>query len=191
MAYLTKDQLHSFGFKRIGENVLISERAVIYNADQIEIGDNSRIDDFCVLSGKICIGRNVHLAVFTNLAGGAPGITLDDFSGIAYGCQIFAQSDDYSGRTMTNPTIPAEYKKETKRKVYIGRHVIIGANSVVLPGVNVAEGCSLGAQSLLTKSTEPWTIYFGVPAKKLKSRRKDLLELEMKFLASTEKSTSG
>ena len=52
MAYLTEQELREMRFKQLGHNVKISNKACIYNADQIEIGDNSRIDDFCVISGK-------------------------------------------------------------------------------------------------------------------------------------------
>ena len=66
----------------------------------------------------------------------------------------------------------------------IGRHVIIGTNSLVFPGVTVTEGCSVGAMSMVTKSTEPWSIYFGSPAKRLKNRSRELLELEAQYLAA-------
>jgi len=182
MAYLNKDALNSLGLKHLGSNVLISDKCSIYNPDQIEIYDNSRIDDFCVISGNVKIGRFVHLAPFCLIAGGEKGVEFEDFSGCAYHAQVFSQSDDYSGTTMTNPTIPTKYKNEFKKKVLIGRHVIIGAGSMVLPGVTVAEGCSIGAMSMLTKSTDAWGIYFGIPAKKIKSRKKDLLILESEFM---------
>jgi galactoside O-acetyltransferase len=184
MAFLTPEQLLSMGFKSLGKNVRISERASIYNADQIEIGDNSRIDDFCVVAGKVSIGRNVHVAVFCNIAGGSEGVTLEDFAGLAYGCHVFSQSDDYSGRTLTNPTVPATYKHETKRAVHIGRHCIVGTNSLIFPGVTLGEGCAVGAMSMVTKSTEEWSAYSGIPAKKLKDRKRDLLALEQAYLRS-------
>ena len=182
MPFLSRDSIEKMGFKSLGKGVLISDKASIYNANQIEIGDNSRIDDFCVISGNITIGKHVHIAAQTLLAGGEQGIILGDFSGCAYAVQIFSQSDDYSGKTLTNPTVPVEFKNEFKKKIVIGKHVIIGASSIILPGVEVAEGCSVGAMSMVTKSTEPWGIYFGVPAKKLKNRKQDLLELEKKLL---------
>ena len=61
MAYYSKEKLNNMGFKSLGRNVKISDKASIYNFGQIEIGHNSRIDDFCVVSGKITIGRNVHI----------------------------------------------------------------------------------------------------------------------------------
>ncbi|WP_018122463.1 acyltransferase [Wohlfahrtiimonas chitiniclastica] len=183
MAYLTQIQLENMGFKSIGTNVLISDKASIYNADQIEIGNNSRIDDFCVVSGKVIIGNNVHLAPFCLIAGGKEGILFEDFSGAAYQVQIFTQSDDYSGKTLTNPTIPLEYKLEIRKAVYIKKHVIIGAGSIILPGIVLETGCSVGAMSLVRKSTEPWGVYVGNPAKRLKDRKKDLLILEEQYLA--------
>jgi acetyltransferase-like isoleucine patch superfamily enzyme len=112
LAFLNEQQLAQMGFKHLGTNVRISDKASIYNPDQIEIGDHSRIDDFCVISGKVIIGRNVHIAVFCNVAGGEKGVTFEDFSGLAYGCHVFTQSDDYSGRTLTNPTVPGKYKRK-------------------------------------------------------------------------------
>lgn len=184
MAFLSQEQMLSMGFKSLGKNVRISDKAAIYNANHMEIGDNSRIDDFCVMAGRISIGRNVHIAVFCNIAGGTEGVKLEDFSGLAYGCHVFSQSDDYSGRTLTNPTVPAAYKGETKKAVLIGRHCIVGTNSLIFPGVHLGDGCAVGAMSMVTKSTEEWSVYSGIPAKKLKNRKRDLLDLERAYLNS-------
>lgn len=182
MAFLTQSQLQAMGFKHLGVDVKISDKASIYNCDLIEIGDYSRIDDFCVVSGRVTIGRNVHIAVFNNVAGGELGVTMEDFSGLAYGCHVFSQSDDYTGKSMTNPTVPAQFKSETKAPVVIGRHVIVGTSSIVMPGVTLAEGCSVGAMSWITKSTEPWGFIL-VFRQTYKNRSKKLLELEAEYLA--------
>ncbi len=187
MAYYTEEQLQKLGFKYVGKNVKISDKASIYNCDKIEIGNNSRIDDFCVISGRIKIGRNVHIAPFCLVAGGEKGITFGDFSGLAYQVQVFTQSDDYTGRTLTNPTIPDEYKKEMKKEIIIGKHSIVGAGSIIMPGVILAEGTSIGALSLVRKKTEEWSIYLGNPAKKVTSRKKYLLELEKQYLEKEDK----
>ncbi len=182
MGYLSDAALSRMGFKRLGKNVRISEKASIYNAEDIEIGSNSRIDDFSVISGRVSLGRNVHVTVFCNVAGGENGVFLDDFSTLAYGCHVFSQSDDYTGKTLTNSTVPDEYKKEIKARVHVMRHSIVGAGSIILPGVILEEGTSVGAMSLVTKSTEPWSIYVGIPAKKIKPRSRDLLALENDYL---------
>lgn len=182
MAYLTAKQLSEMGFKSLGKDVKISNRASIYNADQIEIGDHSRIDDFCVISGKVKIGRNVHITPQCLVAGGIPGLEVEDFVALAYGVKVFTQSDDYSGKTMTNSTVPKQFKNEAMLPVKIGRHSIIGAGAIIMPGVEIAEGNSVGANSLVLKSTEAWSVYVGSPAKKIKDRKKDLLELERAYL---------
>jgi galactoside O-acetyltransferase len=183
MPYLTEHELRNLGLKHVGKHVRISDRASIYNAELISIGDYSRIDDFCVVSGKVTMGRNVHFSVFCNIAAGEPGITFEDFAGIAYGVQVFAQSDDYSGRWLTNPTVPDVYKRETKKPVRIGRHCLVGTSSVIMPGVDLAEGTAVGAMSMITKSTEEWSIYFGIPAKRIRARSRELLELEARYIA--------
>ena len=178
MAYYTEEELQTLGLKYLGKNVKISDKASIYNHEQIEIGDNSRIDDFCVISGKIKIGKNVHITPTCLVAGGIEGIIFEDFTTIAYGVQIFTQSDDYSGKTMCNSTIPKKYKEEIFNEVILKKHSIVGAASVIMPGVILGEGTSIGAMSLVLKPTKPWGIYVGNPIKRLKDRKRDLLELE-------------
>lgn len=182
MAYLTEDALREMGFAKIGRNVKVSEKAAIYDPEKIHIGDNSRIDDFCVVSGNVVIERNVHIAPLCLVAGGRAGIILRDFSGFAYGVKAFAQSDDYSGKSMTNPTVPSEFKMESFSKIEVGRHVIVGTGSVICPGVVLAEGTAIGAMSLVMRSTDPWSIYIGNPARKLRDRKRDLLDLEQKYI---------
>ncbi|WP_407297022.1 acyltransferase [Stutzerimonas zhaodongensis] len=190
MGYLAEEQIRALGFKSVGRNVRVSDRASIYNADQIEIGHDSRIDDFCVVSGVVKIGRNVHVAPHCLVAGGEKGITLGDFSGLAYFVQVFSQSDDYSGHSLTNPTVPAVYKNEFKAAVCLGRHVIVGAGSVIFPGVHIAEGCSIGAMTLVNNSTTPWGIYVGNPARRIKERSRRLLDLEQAFLREVQDNDS-
>lgn len=183
MAYLDEQQLAAAGFKRVGRGVKVSDRASIYDAQRIELGDYARIDDFCVVSGTVTLGNYCHVTPMCLVAGGEPGIVLGDFATLAYGVRIFAQSDDYSGETMVNSLVPRSFKNELFAPVSVGRQVIIGAGTVVFPGVDIAEGCAIGAMSLVNKSTLPWGIYVGSPARRIKERKKALLELEARFLA--------
>lgn len=183
MPYLSEDALAAMGFRSLGRNVRISDKASVYDAERISLGDNTRIDDFCVVSGTVTLGRNVYVGVFSNLAGGRSGITMGDFSTLAYATHLVAQSDDYSGETMTNPTIPAEYKREISEPIVIGRHVILGTGTVVLPGVTLPDGVSAGARTLFTESAEAWSIYVGTPARRVKARSQALLQLEREFLS--------
>jgi len=182
MAYLSNDQLRQLGFRSIGVNVRIIDKASIYDAGCIDIGDNSRIDDFCVISGKVRIGSYCHIAPMCLIAGGQEGIEMADFCGLAYGVKIFSQSDDYSGESMTNPQIPKKFKKEFISVVSVHPHTIVGAGSVIMPGVILEEGTAIGAMSLVTKSTKAWGIYTGIPARWQRDRSKDLLLLADQFL---------
>ncbi len=170
-------------FAEVGKNVLISTRAVFYEPEKMRFGDNSRVDDFCLLSGSVTLGRNVHLAAYTHVAGGSPGVTFGDFSGCAYGCHILAQSDDYSGESLTNPTTPARFKTEQFAPVSIGRHAILGTGTIVFPGCSVGEGAAIGAGSVISQPLEAWKIYIGQPARAVAPRTRRVLELEKQFLA--------
>lgn len=186
MAYLTVEQLEKLNFKSLGKGVKVSDRASIYDAERIELGDFCRIDDFCVISGKVKFGNYCHVTPMCLIAGGKPGIEISDFCTFAYGVRIFSQSDDYSGNSMVNSLIPKKYKSEEFSKVVIERQVIVGAGTTIFPGVVVSEGCAIGAMSLVNKTTEPWGVYIGTPARRVKSRTKKVLELEKRFLSEVD-----
>lgn len=186
MTMLPHEAIATIGFASLGTNVQISERASIYGADRIKLGNNVRIDDFCVLAaglGGIDIGSYVHIGVGSSLIG-AGNITLSDFSGVSSKVSIYSSSDDYTGRTLTNPTVPDEYKNVNHAPVFLGRHVIVGSGSVILPGVRLEDGVAIGALSLVTKNCVEFCIYSGNPARYIKKRRRDLLEVERRILDS-------
>ena len=188
MTWLSPREIDRLSFAGVGKNVLLSSKASYYNCNNISIGDYSRIDDFCVLSagvGGIFIGRNVHVAVYSSLIG-AGKIVLEDYSGLSSRVSIYSSTDDYSGATMTNPTVPYKFTNVEHGDVNVGRHAIIGSGTVVLPGVTLGEGAAIGALCLVNKSCEAFEIYAGSPLKKLRSRDRNLLEVEKAFLNSNE-----
>ncbi|SFG92292.1 acyltransferase [Neptunomonas qingdaonensis] len=184
MALLSREQIDEMGFGKVGENARLSSKASYYNCSNIVIGDNVRIDDFSVISageGGIEIGNYIHIAVYSSLIG-AGKITLLDFCNISSKVAIYSSNDDYSGASMTNPMVPAEFTNVSHSDVIIGRHVIIGAGSVVLPGTTLEQGVAIGALSLVSKNCSEFGVYSGVPAKRIKARSRDLLELEKRFI---------
>ena len=185
MSTLDQATIAEMGFAHLGTNVRISALASFHNCAAIAIGNNVRIDDFCVLSagaGGIVIGDNVHIAVHSALMG-AGKITLSTFSNISARVSIYSSSDDYSGATMSNPTIPPRYKHVQHEDVFIGRHVIVGCGSVILPGVRIDDGCAVGALSMIEENCPEFGIYAGVPARRIKERKRDLLQVELQYLA--------
>lgn len=189
MAMLDRSTLEKMGFSSLGDNVQISERASLYNCAQIALGNNVRIDDFCVLAagaGGIVIGDYVHIAVGASLIG-AGKITMSDFSGLSSRVSIYSSSDDYSGAHLTNPTVPREFTGVTHADVHLGRHVIIGSGSVILPGVTLEDGVAVAALSLVHKDCKAFGIYAGTPARFVKERKRDLLVLEQALLGANDK----
>jgi acetyltransferase-like isoleucine patch superfamily enzyme len=185
--YFESDELRTFGFKHVGENVKVARNCTIIGLHNIALGDHIRIDGNVVLaaySGSLTLGSYIHIGAGCYLGCGG-GVTLEDFSGLSQGVKIYSGSDDYSGKTLTNPTVPEAYKQVELAPVRLGRHVIVGSGSVILPGASIGEGASVGALSLVTKPLEAWGVYFGAPAKKLKERRKDLLALEQALRLAT------
>ena len=183
MGFLSVQELKKIGLKRFGENVLISDKVSIYNASNISIGSHVRIDDFCILSageGGIQFGNHIHIACYSSLIGKGK-IHLNDFSNISSRVAIYSSNDDYSGAYMTNPMVPESFTNVTHGKVIIGKHVIIGAGSVVLPKVTIEDGVAIGALSLVNQSCEKDMIYAGAPAQILKPRKKGIYEKEYKF----------
>lgn len=184
MAMLSREALEKMGFASVGKDVQISDRASFYGIDRIVLGNKVRIDDFCVLSagtGGMSIGNHVHIAVYSSLIG-AGKITLSDFCNVSSRVSVYSSTDDYSGATMTNPTVPREYTGVINADVFFDKHVIVGSGSVILPGVTLEEGVAIGALSLVTRSCEAFGIYAGTPVKRIKERRRDLLEFENRLV---------
>lgn len=180
-SFMTEEEIREIGFASVGEDVKISRKASIYSPEKMEIGNHIRIDDFCLLSGEIVLKDHVHLAAYVALYGEGAGIVMDEFSGCATRVSVFSATDDYLGESLTNSTVPDEFKHVREGHIHIGKHVIVGATSVVLPGVTLAEGSSFGTFSMINKDSEPWTINAGIPAKKIRERSREMLEFEKKL----------
>lgn len=189
MAFLDDAGLKKLGLKKYGKKVLISDKASIYGAENISIGDNVRIDDFCVLSavgGFIELHSHIHIAVFSSLFGGG-GILMESFSGTSSYVSIYSLSDTFNGNYLVGPIMDKEFTNVTKSKTVIGRYATCATHSVVLPGASLGEGSILGAQSLANKPLESWKIYAGAPARFIKEREKGLIEKSREMELNWEK----
>ena len=167
-------------FKSIGKDVTIYPLAKIICPEEISIGNSVIIDDFVFLYGKggVTIGDFVHLASFTLITGGA-GLILEDFVSISGGVEFYTKNEDYSGMWMCNPAMLEKYRGPISGGIHVEKHVIVGANSVILPRVHIGEGVAIGANSLVIRNCEPWTIYAGTPARPIRERIRDRIpELE-------------
>lgn len=173
-------------FRRRGADVVVHGQARVIGAERIEVGDSVIVDDFVFLMAgeETRIGSFVHLGAFTSIAGGGR-LVMEDFAGLSGGVRLYTGNEDYSGGCLTNPAVPAPFRVPLRSFVHLGKHVIVGANAVLLPGITIGEGAVVGAQSLVTRDCEPWTIYGGAPARSLRERpRARILALEAELRAT-------
>ncbi len=184
--FYASEELRTFGFAEVGDEVRISKTCTIIGLANIRIGSHVRIDDKVTIiaeSGRVSIGSYIHIGECCYLSGQG-GITLSDFCGLSQGITIYSVTDDFTGDHLTNPTVPKEFLGLKIAAVFLGRHVIIGSGSVILPGCTIGEGSSVGALSLVTKSLDAWGVYVGAPARRVTARSKRLLDLERQLIAA-------
>jgi acetyltransferase-like isoleucine patch superfamily enzyme len=184
MSFLSNEELEKMKFKYIGKEVKISRYALFLNCEKIEIDDFSRIDPYSIISAGsegVSIGKYVHIAAFCSIQG-AGRVVLDDFSGLSSKVAIYSSSDDYSGKSMTNPCVPDEFKRIKSGPVVIGKHVIVGFNTCIMPNVKINIGSAVGAFSFVNSDVKESVIVSGVPAKEIKKRELDIFNLEKQLL---------
>ena len=165
--------------KHCGDDVFISANVEIRRPQLVSVGSHVALDTGFYLTTQAEIGDYIHIAPYVTIIGGADGLLqMDHFSSIAAGSRIICASDGHVGAGLPGPTIPEAFHDEvTYAPVVFERFANVATNVVIMPGVTLAEGTVVGACSLVTKSTEPWTIYVGVPARAIKVRpREKMLE---------------
>ncbi len=178
--YYSSLELRQMGFARVGENSAISRNCTIIGLASIIIGDNVRIDGFTSIiapNGRVKIGSHVHIGIGC-VIGARGGVEVGDFTSLSQGVRIFSAIDDFGGRHMTGSALPDEVLGVQVAPVLLGRYVAIGSGTLVLPGVRIGEGASVGAMSMVDKSLDEWTLYGGSPVRKLGPRSQHLLTLE-------------
>jgi len=171
-------------FFKCGKNSLISNWSLC-QSENLQLGDNVRIDPFSYITGKVKIGNYVHIPPFTVLSGGDRGIEIGNCVTISPGVKIFTVSADYKNG-LTNPTIPQSFRKSIRGSIHIDDFVCLFANTVVLPETWLRQGSVFLANSVITKGIYgSWSIFHGTPAKFKKDRdSKPILSAYEKLKAS-------
>ena len=171
--FMNLEELATLGLRAAGRDVQVSRHAIFFGPERIIIGDHSRVDAFCILSagpGGIHVGRNVHVSVYSAILGREP-VDIGDFATVSARCTIFSSSDDYSGTTMANATVPERYRGVVGGPVVVRTHALIGTGCIVLPGVTIGESSCVGAGSLVKVDVAPFDMVAGVPARVIGQRR--------------------
>ena len=177
MANLTGSKLQGLGLAAVGDEVRIDESTQVFGAERVSIGSHVRIDCFTVITtgpGTVTIGDHVHLGVGVCLFGTA-GIEIGDFASLSSHVAVYSTNDDFVGGHLSGPTVPADLRNVSAARVVVGSHVIVGAGSVILPGVRLGRGAAVGALSLIKRDLAEGELAGGVPARTL--GRRDLERL--------------
>lgn len=174
-SFYANEELALLGLNRYGENVLISRKASLYSPEKINIGNNVRIDDFCILSGEITLFDNIHISAYSALYG-KYGIIMEDYTGLSPRCAIFSASDDFGGNFLISPMNPEMYTNVIGGLVTIKKFSQVGTCSVIMPDLTINEGVVIGAMSFVKESLKEWAIYAGNPLRYIKQRNKGLLK---------------
>jgi acetyltransferase-like isoleucine patch superfamily enzyme len=157
---------------------IVSKNIRLRHPDDLVIGDDSIIDDFCYFSTRLRIGRGVHIAANCTIAGGADRtFTIGDFSSISAGVTIWCSSNRYAQDlvALAPQGIGDIGDDPLSGDVTMGRCTGIGSNSVVLPDNRIPEGTVIGALSFVPYrfAFEPWSVYVGVPVRRIGRRDRE------------------
>lgn len=178
--YLSRADLLGLGFAALGDDVRIHPTCVLVGCGRMSLGSHVRIDPFCIVTigTRLVVGDRVHISGRVTLAGAGP-IEIGDYANISHGAALLSSSDDFTAAALAGPLVPEEFRRVDTSEVVLGRHAIVGAGSVLLPGAVVGEGATIGALSVVKHAVEPWTVNAGIPARRIGHRdREGVLALE-------------
>ena len=157
-----------------GEDVFISANVEIRRPHLVRVGSHIAIDTGFYCTTAATLGDYIHIGPYVTVIGGAPALLrMAGFNTIGAGSRILCASDEFLGAGLAG-IAPDEFRDVVEvAPVVFEAFATLGTNVVVHPGVTLAEGSVVGSCSLVTRSTEPWTIYRGVPARPWKPRPKE------------------
>lgn len=155
-----------------GKQVHIYQPVVLIKPEAIYLQNHIIISEFAYINGGLgtYIGNHVHIATHSCISGGGYCI-IEDFAGLSAGTKLITGSAQVNGEGLTSPTLPAKFQSVKRSYIIIKKHALLATNVVVHPGVTIDEGTIVASGSVVTKDTEPWSIYMGVPAKKIRDRK--------------------
>lgn len=161
---------------RTGEDVFIDDFARIKRPEMVSIGNHVAIDWGFYCTTRLELRDYIHIAPYVTVIGGADGfLFMEDFTTIAAGSRIICRGDAHMGAGLVSPVIPDEQRDEVIGDTVVMRAFsALGTNAILMPNTWLAQGVVVGANSLVTKPiTEPWTIWAGTPARKIKDRPRE------------------
>lgn len=134
----------------------------------ITIGARTHIDRGAIIramGGRIRIGSDCSVNAYSFLSG-AGGLEISDHVMIASHASIYA-----SNHVITDTSVPMNTQGLSVKGIEVGQDVWVGTGVRILDGVRIGTGSVLAAGAVVTKSTQPYSINAGVPARQIGSRK--------------------
>lgn len=131
-----------------------------------------KINGFPWVQPRVTIIHSERIVAGTHL-GINTGTYINGVGGIEFGNNVLIGSNVTisSGEHPIDGVFPPIFSRVvTPKKIVILDDVWIGAGAVIMPGITLAKGSVIGANAVVTKDTEEYAVYVGVPAKKIRSR---------------------
>src|SRR5437016_7096792 len=154
-----------------GEDVFISANVEIRRPHLVRLGSHIAIDTGFYCTTAAALGDYIHIGPYVTVIGGASAEwEMAGFNTIGAGSRILCASDEFLGEGLVGMSPPEFRDRVCIEPVTFKAFASTGSNVVIHPGVTLAEGCVIGSCSLVTRSTEPWMIYRGIPARPWKKR---------------------
>lgn len=135
----------------------------------IQAGENCRIDAFVTITGDLVMGDNCHIGTGVAVYAAA-GFEMGEGCALSPGAKVFTVSEDVDSGLVSSHAQSALERAALAGAIKFGCFVVIGANSVVLPGVTVGDQVQVGALSLVNRDLPGQGIYVGAPARLLRAR---------------------
>lgn len=129
---------------------MISNKVSFYDFNG-NIDQSSRVDDFCIISGNVEIGKNCHIGPFGILSGKNGLIKIGNNVGISARASIYSGTENFFSNKSGNPTIDGHKRDVIYGSVIIEDFVIIGSGVILMPNIVIHEGASIAAGSIITK----------------------------------------
>lgn len=146
------------GSFKLGTHCYLGRYVEVGPSGKIAIGDDTSIQDRSVLLGDVTIGDNCLLSYNVYISSGRHYFDLKPW------CLIKDQ-DNFVAEDVT-------LASSHSRPVIVEDDCLIGINAVIMPGITIGKGAVIGANSVVTKDVEPYSVVAGTPAKVIKNRLK-------------------
>ena len=114
----------------------------------------------CHVGKNVFVGSGVHID-----CGHADLIYIDDYAHITSGCRLLCHQRNLKDYRYGDNASKCGYRLG---EIHIGKGVMLGMETMVMPGVTIGDGAIIGARSLVVKDIPPYTVAMGSPAKVVK-----------------------